>query len=281
MTNIGDIQTANEEAAQAIKTAGNYQAGEYSVADILKQKLTEAYGANKDIIENLDKSVQEYFSSPSAARVKYQDIWNPFQRESLVSQYTSNAALPMLSNANLLGSRMGGIENMISSAVGGYQATSARKQAQANAAQQKVQNLTNLYQLEEEKNKLSQNIVETNGRRYLISYDSQGNVTNKIDLGSAPASGGGGTGTFSERQLKNAEDSLTNDILNYQNLETVVKNYARSLDLYKIISIYDQISPYGKHNEPFDTILNWYAKGNATYGQLNPSNPAAGFNNPQ
>ena len=140
----------------------------------------------------MDQATQSYFSAPSEARVKYQDIFNPFQRENLVSQYTGTQALPMLSQANILGARMGGISDLMSSAVGGYQAQGARATNQAQLAQQQYQNLFGEYQATAPQ----QQIVEAGGRKLLVSIDRNGNIINKVDLGSASTGGGSGAGGF-------------------------------------------------------------------------------------
>ena len=182
-----EVTGARQRASELAGVAGQYQAGEVSVIDTLKQKITEAYSSNQDIIQKLDQAITGYLPSPAVGREKYQNIFNPFQRESLVSQYVANQATPMLTYSGLLGQRMGRIEDTLGAGVRGYQAESQAKQAKAQQAQQQYQNLMNEFQLTQP----TQETVDAGGRRYRVSYDWQGNVVNRVDLGPTPSSGGG------------------------------------------------------------------------------------------
>jgi hypothetical protein len=196
----GYIKQAGQAAAEAQGVAGNTAAGQYTIGDIITKKLTEAYAYNKDIISQLDQSTSDYFSAPSEARVKYQDIFNPFQRENLTSQYVGNKALPMLSQANVLGARMGGVADIARSGVAGYQAKSARETAKANAAQTNYENLLGEFQLEQQLNAVSTQELEINGRRVLATLDRNGNIVKQVDLGPAKKTGTGAPYTI--EQLK-------------------------------------------------------------------------------
>lgn len=74
------------------------------ITNLVKQKATDAYtAATQQIIEPLDIATQEYVTAPKVAREKYAGIFDPFAREKLVSQYTSQQALPMMGLSSLLG----------------------------------------------------------------------------------------------------------------------------------------------------------------------------------
>lgn|SRR3990167_2347953 len=197
----GNVTQAREQASKLAGVAGEYAAGEPSVIDVLRQKVQQAYSDNKDIIEKLDAAVGGYLPSPSVGREQYQNIFNPFQRESLVSQYVANKATPMLTYSGILGNRMGRVEDLVGAGVRGYQSVSAAAQSKAQLAQQQYQNLLNEFQIKEtlnkeEEAKKGQEIVEANGRKYLLSYDENGNIINKIDLGTAPTSSSGSGATI-------------------------------------------------------------------------------------
>src|SRR5574343_1345178 len=94
---------AQQGATDAAGTVGQLGSMSGSIVDALNTSIQDAYNNNQDIIGGLDTATAQYFQAPSEARVKYQDIWNPFQRENLVSQYTTNQAIPMLSYSSLYG----------------------------------------------------------------------------------------------------------------------------------------------------------------------------------
>ena len=225
----GYIKQAEQAAAEAQGVAGNTAAGQYTIGDIITKKLTEAYAYNKDIISQLDQSTSDYFSAPSEARVKYQDIFNPFQRENLVSQYVGNKALPMLSHANVLGARMGGVADIVRSGVAGYQAKSARETAKANAAQTNYENLLGEFQLQQELNAVSTQELEINGRRVWVTLDRNGNIVKQVDLGPAKT----GTGAPYTIEQLNKTNKVTipggkywEDVITFQDLNDSQKTEA-------------------------------------------------------
>lgn len=205
-----EVTNARARAEELAGVAGQYSAAEPSISDVLRQKVQQAYADNQDIIGELDAAQGSYLAAPQTARAQYEDIFNPFQREALVSQYIQNEALPMLSYSSIYGNRLGRIDDLIGAGTRGYQAEVAARQNEAQLANQSYQNLLNEYQitqaLEAQQAAASQpqtQIVEANGRRYLLTYDNQGNVINQQDLG-ASGSGSGGS---------SAIDSLLSGIL--------------------------------------------------------------------
>lgn len=139
------VEEARTASIQAAKQAGEYGAAEPTITDALRQKITEAYSGSQDIIGPLDKATQTYLSAPQAGREKYQDIFNPFTRESLVSKYVGTEALPMLSLSSMLGQRFGRIEDTIGAGVRGFQSAALAKQAEADLARQTYQDLFDEY----------------------------------------------------------------------------------------------------------------------------------------
>lgn len=142
-----DITAARETAQGLANTYQGALAGTSSVTQQIKQKVQEAFNYNKDIVEPLNQATTQYLAAPATARERYQDIFNPFTREKLVSQYTANEALPMLNYSSLLGQRMGSTSDIVSSGVGAYQADVGAKQAAAENARQLYGDLMNEYQL--------------------------------------------------------------------------------------------------------------------------------------
>jgi type II secretory pathway pseudopilin PulG len=145
---LTQAQQGAETAAKDVASISSY-AG--SMPDALKKSIQQAYQDNQDVIGQLDTATAQYLQAPSEARVKFQDIWNPFQRENLVSQYTSNKAIPMMSWSGIYGQRMGRAGDLLSAGVGAYESDVAAKQAAAELAQQTYENALNQYQLEEDR----------------------------------------------------------------------------------------------------------------------------------
>ncbi len=149
MPTIQDVTSARTSAQAFGKTAGELEAGTFTVGDLLKEKATEAYGASQDIIQPLDVATQQYLGAPQEARVKYQDIFNPFARENLIQQYTSGKALPMLGLQSVLGQRFGGVGDIIEKGTGAYQAQATAAQSKAELARQLYGDVFGEYQVEE------------------------------------------------------------------------------------------------------------------------------------
>jgi hypothetical protein len=141
--NDPNLMAAQQQAQAATTQATAYQ----SAASLLPQKLREAIMSkldyNKDLIESQNKAMSEYFQAPSAAREKYQDVWNPFQRENLVAQERAMAYQPYANLTDLLGQRMGSVSDMIQSGTGAFNSAVT---AQQGAAQLAAQNYQDLFQ---------------------------------------------------------------------------------------------------------------------------------------
>ena len=141
-----DLQGARDKVTQTSQVANDYAAGSNTIQDVLKQKVNEIYDYNKDIVEPLDKATASYMSSPATAREKYQDVFNPFSKEKLVSQSVSNAMIPMLSLANIFGTRQGTIADTINAGTNAYNAQGTMAANNANIAQTEYNNLLKEYE---------------------------------------------------------------------------------------------------------------------------------------
>lgn len=144
---VVDARNAANEAATSF---GQVSADAPRIEDVLRQKIINAYNNNQDIVAPLDQATATYLGSPQAAREKYQDVFNPFQRESLVSQYVSNSSLPMLSYSNILGNRQGRIDDTIGAGVRGFESYITALQAKAQNARQVYQDMLSDYTLGED-----------------------------------------------------------------------------------------------------------------------------------
>lgn len=191
-----EVTNARARAQELTGAAGQYSAAEPTISDLLRQKVQQAYADNQDIVAPLDEATTNYISAPSEARSQYENIFNPFQREALVSRYTANQALPMLSLSNIYGNRMGRIDDTIGAGTRAFQAAAAAKAAEAQQANQLYNTLLNEYQIQQslaQANKPQTTIIESGGRQLLI--DSQTGKTIQ-DLGPVQTSSGGGDGVL-------------------------------------------------------------------------------------
>jgi hypothetical protein len=143
-----NIEQAKQSSQQATQRVGELTSYGHTVPDVLRQKVQDALNYSQDIIGPLDTATSQYISAPATAREKYQDIWNPFQRESLASQYTANQAIPMLALSSILGQRFGTVEDFLGAGTRAYQAQTGAATSAAELARQEYQDLLGEYQLE-------------------------------------------------------------------------------------------------------------------------------------
>jgi hypothetical protein len=193
------VVQAREAATQAQATAGQLGAMEPSISDVLRQKITEAYANNQDIVGPLDVATTEYLGAPMAAREKYQNIFNPFQRENLVQQYQGNKALPMLMYSNMMGNRLNTAEDIIGAGTRGFQSQVAAAQAKATQAQQNYTNLLNEYQLTKPETK------QLDVGNEILFLDEEGNIIQRFKKGAAPSTAAPKSALEKLMELKLAE----------------------------------------------------------------------------
>lgn len=194
------ITTAREEASSAAGLAGGLAAQEYSIGDILKKKVQEAFDYSKDVIGPLDTATMNYVSAPSRARMKFADVWNPTQKEALVSQYTGNEALPMLSLGSVLGQRFGRAEDLIGAGTRGFQAMAAAKQAEAESKRNAYADMLNEYQLQKNIELQEAQANQPLGYEYISAGDTtyvyDPNTNSIVKSIPHTGTGGGGLGSL-------------------------------------------------------------------------------------
>ena len=145
-TGIEYLQDPALEAERKVAETQQTQAAAYqSAASLLPFKLKEAVMGkldyNKDIIEAQNKAMSEYFMAPSKAREKYQNIWDPFARERLVTEERTQAYAPYATLTDILGQRMGSISDIIQAGTGAFTAATGAQESAATLARQKYQDL--------------------------------------------------------------------------------------------------------------------------------------------
>jgi len=142
--NDPNLTSAQTSADNAANTAVQYQSASSVLPNLLKTAINEKIDYNKGLIEAKNKSMVDYFNAPSAARLQYQDIFNPFQREALVQQSTNNAYLPYANNQDALTQRMGSLTDIINAATGAFGGMTNAAQGAASLAQNRYSNLFSL-----------------------------------------------------------------------------------------------------------------------------------------
>lgn len=134
------LEQKRQAAEQAAGTAVNYQSAASLLPAKLKSAIQEKLNYNQDIISQQNQAMANYFSAPSQARQDYQNIWNPFEREALVSKATSNAYAPYATLTDILGQRQGNINDIISAGTGAFNSAVTAQQGQAQIAQNAYEN---------------------------------------------------------------------------------------------------------------------------------------------
>jgi hypothetical protein len=153
---VTQAKEASQKLTNVAQQYGSYS--EPSVSESLRKAVTDAYSQNQDIIGPLDTATQEYFQAPSESRLKYGTpgsesyIQSPNLRENLISQYVGNQAIPMLSLANILGTRFGRISDFINAGLGGWQTATQQAQNAATNARTTYGDLLNEYQNKQQYN---------------------------------------------------------------------------------------------------------------------------------
>ena len=135
-----DVQTASQNLA-------DLQTGAGSLPNKLKEALNKKLNYNKDIINQQSDVMQQYFAAPSAARAKYQDVWNPFEREKLVAQERTMALKPYDTLTGVLDQRMGDVADITTAGVQGWQGMVDAASTQLNAATTRLGTALQAYQI--------------------------------------------------------------------------------------------------------------------------------------
>lgn len=225
---LSDIQSYTGGAQAAADQASQQYAQAAGAGATLPMKLKEALGAklnyNKDIIEQQNAAMGDYFAAPAVAREKYQNIWNPFEREKLVATARSQAYQPYANFTDILGQRMGQVSDIVGQGVAGWQSVVQQAAALAQAAQQKYQSVLNEYLsaagMQEKADTLAEqqrqyNTTQAwNEKKFGIEQASKG-------------SGSGGLGSKADTATMKVWDSLKTDALKlFPNDENAAADYA-------------------------------------------------------
>lgn len=136
-----EITSAEQQYQQAAASSGQYQEALPLLAQKLKDAIQQKLNYNQDIISQQNKAMADYFAAPSEARQQYQNIWDPFAREALVSRATSNAYAPYATLTDILGERRGQISDLVNAGTGAFQSAATAQQNRAEQARSALDQL--------------------------------------------------------------------------------------------------------------------------------------------
>jgi len=244
-----ELQNLQSDYQTAATQASAYESAANLLPQKLRQAIQEKLDYNKDIIEQKNKAMAEYFQAPSAAREKYQDIWNPFQREKLVAQERNIANMGWQNLEDIYANRMGDINDLIAAATGSFNAQVGAQQNKAQIARQAWQDAL----------ELADKLSEGKYREEQLAQD-WANINKS------------GSGSVTERMLAEAQNGLINDIASYTDLKTIVQKYSSEIPLYQIVNAYNtfhKTSGWGPAKESMDEIQSWTVKPTASMIEKN------------
>lgn len=228
-----NLTQAREQALTSADTASGYQTAASSLPQKLEQAIQEKLDYNKDLISEKNKAQADYIAAPAVAREKYQDIFNPFTRESLVAQEKAGAYVPYANLVDILGQRQNSVKDTIQTALSAYQSAVTAAENAATLNRQKYQDLFNY----------AKELSGTEISKQQLAKTSQGSE--------------------SKQEKTQAETQMTNDVASYKTLEEIVRKYSPVLDLYKIVNTYNAFhtgqggEPWGPAKEPISNIQQW------------------------
>lgn len=205
-----DVQTASQNLA-------DLQTGAGSLPNKLKEALNKKLNYNKDIINQQSDVMQQYFAAPSAARAKYQDVWNPFEREKLVAQERTMALKPYDTLTGVLNQRMGDVADITTAGVQGWQGMVDAASTQLNAATTRLGTALQAYQIaggqQSAADELALSVAQFNeaNRQFeatmAMNKDQFGQQMDleKLKLAKSGSGGGGGLSASQQQELTAAE----------------------------------------------------------------------------
>lgn len=166
-SNLPDyILNARSQAENSATAANDFAVASATIPDQLKKAVSDAFSANQDLINERSKSFATMLSAPDVAESRFGTkttdgavnqnyIWNPFERNQAISQFTSNATIPFTSQNYLLGLVRGSGADMINAGTRAFQAATTAKQGEVQIKRQSYTDALNEF-LQTEDLKLKQ-----------------------------------------------------------------------------------------------------------------------------
>lgn len=184
-----------------------YVGGEYTVPNMVKSKLTEAYGANKDLITEENKAQEELNVTPynyAADLQKGRFAGNPVLAGQAAAQREAAIERKLQDIRGVRQTREGTIADIINSVAGGFKAATDKVGAKAEAAKSMYDTSFGEYQVmsaEEEKRKELELAAEAEKNRREEWERDFAEQQRQFDAQLRKGSGGGGGGGGGGRSL--------------------------------------------------------------------------------
>lgn len=247
-----DVQTASQNLA-------DLQTGAGSLPNKLKEALNKKLSYNKDIINQQSETMQNYFAAPSAARAKYQDVWNPFEREKLVAQDRTMALKPYDTLTGVLDQRMGDVADITEAGVQGWQGMVDAASTQLNAATTRLGTALQAYQIaggqQSAADELALSVAQFNeaNRQFQVAQDLEnkkfGESTRQFDVDQAnrlkiagmSAGGGSGNVKTTPEDIQAMAQFLADSGVQQSDLTSAIASMTSSNNIGAVAAAYNKI----------------------------------------
>lgn len=250
-TGLPDFITESRNKAQSASDAAtDFQSAALTIPDQLKKIVTETMTKNKDIIEGRSQTLSNYLSSPATAEARFGQetladgtknanyVFNPFQRNQVISDFVSANEVPFMTYNSLLGLTMGDSERFINAASNAMQAQSTVAQRAADKARQTYEDTLSEF-------KVGREDARAEAKLPLEMQLLQAQASNAL------------RGTQADQQA-NYLAQLKADVASGADLDTVMKKYSDKLGPEDIFRLYNTNSPNGPSKESSSMLQTKY-----------------------
>jgi len=131
---MANLDELSSKAKEARETSGRIRSEAIKFPGQLEDAIKEHYDHNRKYIEEQATARADFKSSGAVGREKYQDIFNPFAKERLVSEYRSQAGIPLDVATGLLEQRNAMTSGLVGRSVPLAQAASSMADTYAQSA---------------------------------------------------------------------------------------------------------------------------------------------------
>lgn len=109
----GELENLSSGVSSAYQRSADFAKEAASLPQRLREAISKKWQDNQDLIENRNKSLTDYYTAGATARENYQNIFNPFTREKLVTQFREQAGEKARNFTDLLTQRGAKIEDIV------------------------------------------------------------------------------------------------------------------------------------------------------------------------
>lgn len=136
-----NITDARNNANNLTAQANAFTSALPTVGDTLKQKVSQLFDENKDILNNFSNSLGGLISAPNQGNQMFGNVNNPFTRQGLISQFIGDASVAPTTYAGLLGQRIGRQSDLVNAGTNAFTAQATAAQNSADLAQKQASDL--------------------------------------------------------------------------------------------------------------------------------------------